>query len=56
MRCRSEARWAFARSTLMLLTVLVRAFGCEVIFITPHFTRPAMMNFRTLRECDQRPC
>ena len=33
----------------------LRAIGSEVILITPHFTRPAMMNFRTLRDRDERP-
>ena len=33
----------------------LQAIGSEVILITPHFTRPAMMNFRTLRDRDERP-
>jgi arylsulfatase A-like enzyme/lysophospholipase L1-like esterase len=33
----------------------LRKIGAEVIFITPHFTRPAMMGMKTFREPDRRP-
>jgi len=33
----------------------VEAFQAEVILITPHFTMPSMMGFRSLREPERRP-
>lgn len=33
----------------------VRQLGAELILITPHFTRPAMMHFSTLRQPESRP-
>ncbi|NQT16567.1 MAG: sulfatase-like hydrolase/transferase [Planctomycetes bacterium] len=33
----------------------LRKIGAEVIFITPHFTRPSMMRMKSLREPDRRP-
>lgn len=33
----------------------VGALGAELILITPHFTKPEMMGFKTLREPERRP-
>ena len=33
----------------------VQALGAELILITPHFTKPEMMGFKTLREPEKRP-
>jgi lysophospholipase L1-like esterase len=33
----------------------VQALGAELILITPHFTKPEMMGFKTLRDPEKRP-
>lgn len=33
----------------------VRALDAELVLITPHFTMPSMMGFKTLREAERRP-
>lgn len=33
----------------------VKALGAELILISPHFTKPEMMGFKTLREPERRP-
>ena len=33
----------------------IQAMGAELILITPHFTKPEMMGFKTLREPERRP-
>lgn len=33
----------------------VQALGAEIILITPHFTMPSMMGFKSVREAERRP-